>query len=225
MTDRRRSIEAEDLERLPIFPLRTAVLLPHVLLPLHIFEQRYREMTERALADDRPIAIAKIRENEPKDKDKPAVEQIVGAGRIIKYEELDDGRYNILLAGISRVRVEQEFPQEALFREVRVTELQSEIRDRAELRKTVRLMRELIFTLRQWKPAISSVMMRLLSDDLPMSALLDRLTGTLVLSALEQQALLEELVVEKRAEFLLDKISELVADCQSGGGEDGSMLN
>lgn len=208
-----------------IFPLRTTVLLPHILLPLHIFEPRYRDMTAEALADNRPIAIARIQAHEPEDEPTPAIEQTVGAGRIIKYEALEDGRYNILLAGVARVHVARELEQKHRYREVQGALIEGVVDDPSRLAESLRLLRELIFSLRRWKPAISSVMLRLLSDDHPPAVLLDRLTGTLVLTPDEQQRLLEELVVDARAEILLDKISQLLASCQSDDGSGGPLIN
>lgn len=225
MSDSETPITEEDLSNLAIFPLRTAVLLPHVLLPLHIFEERYREMVSHAIADNRPLAIAKIVEDEPIDAESPRVESVVGVGRIIQYEKLDDGRFNVLLAGVDRARIETEIPQENLYREVQATRLQSYVADENALHEASRLLKELIFSLRKTKPAISSVMLRLLSGDLPKSVLLDRLTGTLVLSVAEQQQLLEELNVNARAEILLDKISQLVADGFANNDENGPLIN
>lgn len=225
MSESEKSISEEELTHLAIFPLRTAVLLPHVLLPLHIFEQRYRELISHAIADNRPLAIARIIENEPQDAESPRVDSVVGVGRIIQYEELEDGRFNVLLAGMERAKIESEIPQRNLYREARAIRLRSHVEDEHALSESTRLLKELIFSLRKAKPAISSVMLRLLSGDLPKSVLLDRLTGTLVLSVAEQQQLLEELNVNTRAEILLDRVSQLVADSHSSNDENGPLIN
>jgi Lon protease-like protein len=97
-----------DFERhVPIFPLPNAVLLPHVLLPLHIFEPRYRIMTDDALSSNRLIAIALLKPcSEASYYTQQAdIHSIVCIGRICREERLDDGRFNFLLQGMVRAKV------------------------------------------------------------------------------------------------------------------------
>jgi Lon protease-like protein len=89
---------------IPIFPLPGVVLLPGTLLPLHIFEPRYRTMVADSLAEDRMIGMAMIKPGEA-GAQAPAVHTIGGAGEIVDSEELDDGRYNIVLEGKFRYRI------------------------------------------------------------------------------------------------------------------------
>jgi Lon protease-like protein len=90
--------------RVPIFPLSGALLFPRSQLPLHIFEPRYRTMVREALASDRLIGMV-----QPKDeKEPPRVYQVGCLGRIVGSEELDDGRFNIVLEGIGRFRILRE---------------------------------------------------------------------------------------------------------------------
>src|SRR5687768_9991177 len=89
------------LLRVAIFPLAGALLFPRTQLPLHIFEPRYRAMVRDALASDRLIAMV-----QPKDeKEPPNVYEVGCIGEIVGSEELDDGRFNIVLEGISRFRI------------------------------------------------------------------------------------------------------------------------
>lgn len=93
----------------PIFPLPNAVLFPKTLMPLHIFEERYRTMTREALKGDGQIAIVLLREGWEVDYDNaPAVHEVVCVGRIENYEELEEGKYNIVLAGVHRARLIRE---------------------------------------------------------------------------------------------------------------------
>ena len=76
------------------------VLFPGAVLPLHIFEERYKTMTADALAGDRRVAMALLRPGWEKDYyGRPAIESVVCIGRIASSERLDDGRYNFLLHG------------------------------------------------------------------------------------------------------------------------------
>jgi Lon protease-like protein len=100
--------------RVPIFPLAGALLFPRTQLPLHIFEPRYRAMVRDALASDRLIAMV-----QPKDESEPPKVYEVGCiGRIVGSEELDDGRFNIVLEGVSRFRILREADVTTPYRQV-----------------------------------------------------------------------------------------------------------
>jgi Lon protease-like protein len=110
------------LTALPIFPLPTAVLLPFELLPLHIFEPRYRQMISDVLEFGRPLIIAQLASGwEGGYEGRPPVDPICGVGIVSRHEQLEDGRYNILVRGIARVRIERELPTGKLYREVQAS--------------------------------------------------------------------------------------------------------
>ncbi|MEO7814132.1 MAG: LON peptidase substrate-binding domain-containing protein [Sphingomicrobium sp.] len=88
------------LTRVPLFPLAGAILFPRSHLPLHIFEDRYRAMVEDAMAG--PGRIAMI---QPADDKAPGLYQVGCVGELVGVEELDDGRYNIMLLGSQRFRL------------------------------------------------------------------------------------------------------------------------
>ena len=95
--------------RIPIFPLPNVVFFPKVSLPLHVFETRYRQMVRHALASDLPIAVVLLKPGwEQAYYGAPAIHPIATMTRILGHEELSDGRYNILLDGIERVRLQEE---------------------------------------------------------------------------------------------------------------------
>ncbi|MGB7156884.1 MAG: LON peptidase substrate-binding domain-containing protein [Tepidisphaeraceae bacterium] len=95
-----------DLSAVPLFPLPNVVLFPRAVLPLHIFEERYKAMTADALAGDRVIAMALLRPGWEKCYyGAPPIEPVVCAGKILTHERLPDGKYNFLLQGIARGRV------------------------------------------------------------------------------------------------------------------------
>lgn len=105
---------------LPIFPLESALLLPHGHLPLHIFEPRYRNMVEASLASGRMLGM--IQPRIPYDQPVPddAVLFEVGcAGRIVSFAETDDGRFLVTLRGVCRFRISRELPMQQGFRRVR----------------------------------------------------------------------------------------------------------
>ena len=91
---------------LPLFPLPNVVLFPNVFLPLHVFEPRYRDMVNDALAADRIIGVILLRERR-KDyrQDIPAVFPIGCSGLITHCERLGDGRFDIVLRGLEKFRI------------------------------------------------------------------------------------------------------------------------
>jgi Lon protease-like protein len=102
------------LLRVPIFPLAGALLFPRSQLPLHVFEQRYRAMIRDALASDRLIAMVQPRDGE----EPPGLFEVGCIGRIGSCDELDDGRFNLVLEGLSRFRIAREAAVETPYRQV-----------------------------------------------------------------------------------------------------------
>ena len=94
--------------RLPLFPLRGAILLPGSTLPLNIFEPRYLEMIDDVMSGARMLGIIQPTgsddDESPLGKDVP-LRRIGGAGRVTSYQELDDGRLAIAVTGISRFEI------------------------------------------------------------------------------------------------------------------------
>ncbi|WP_298692953.1 LON peptidase substrate-binding domain-containing protein [uncultured Sphingomonas sp.] len=103
------------MARLSIFPLGGALLFPRAMLPLHIFEPRYRAMISDAMARDRRIGMIQPRDG---DHAKPALFDIGCVGRIAEFEALDDGRYNLVLEGLTRFRLVRELDVTTAFRQV-----------------------------------------------------------------------------------------------------------
>lgn len=110
--------------QIPIFALPGVVLLPGTMLPLHIFETRYRSMVADALEGDRTIGMALMKPGWEAGGRDPEVFSVGGAGEIVESERLEDGRYNILLQGRFRYRILQEAPPEP-YRQARVEEIAS----------------------------------------------------------------------------------------------------
>jgi Lon protease-like protein len=108
------------LLRVPIFPLAGALLFPGSQLPLHIFEPRYRAMVRDALASDKLIAMVQPRPTGGDDDtdDSPALFEIGCIGRIAACDELEDGRFNIVLEGLSRFRIAREAEVSTPYRQV-----------------------------------------------------------------------------------------------------------
>ncbi|MDQ4420323.1 LON peptidase substrate-binding domain-containing protein [Sphingobium sp. DEHP117] len=101
-------------QRISLFPLAGALLFPGAHLPLHIFEPRYRALVSDALARDRLIGMVQPAE----EGLKPRLYEVGCLGRIAECEALEDGRFNIILAGLARFRILRELDVTTPFRQV-----------------------------------------------------------------------------------------------------------
>jgi uncharacterized protein len=132
--------------RMSIFPLTGALLFPRMQLPLHIFEPRYRALVSDAMARDRKIGMIQPRQTGKTDgHGAPPLFSVGCVGKIAHVEALDDGRYNIILEGITRFRMLRELDVTTPFRQIEA-ELEAEeaeddsfgIADRASLERESR---------------------------------------------------------------------------------------
>jgi uncharacterized protein len=103
---------ARETTRLSIFPLAGALLFPRMPLPLHIFEPRYRALVSDSLARDRRIAMVQPRGGGGE------LYEVGCIGRISDVEALEDGRFNIVLEGLTRFRILSELEVATPFRQV-----------------------------------------------------------------------------------------------------------
>jgi uncharacterized protein len=116
------------LAALPIFPLLGTVFFPHTLLPLHVFEPRFRQMTEHVLAGHQHMAVV-LSDSSQQQHDPKGCARVAGLGRLVHHERLPDGRFHILLQGITRVDLVEELPMDGLlYRRVRATIARDRIR-------------------------------------------------------------------------------------------------
>ncbi|MGE5501475.1 MAG: LON peptidase substrate-binding domain-containing protein [Ignavibacteriales bacterium] len=110
-------LKASDLPQvIPVFPLDGAVLLPGGRLPLNIFEPRYLNMIDDAMAGDRIIGMVQTRGG---TREKPGLAPVGCAGRMTSYTETPDGRYLITLTGVCRFQPGEELPVQTPYRQVR----------------------------------------------------------------------------------------------------------
>jgi Lon protease-like protein len=103
------SISVNFGREMPIFALDSVVLLPQQVLPLHIFEDRYIQMVQHVLDGSGQIAMAVVSDNVADLSGDPPIKPAVCVGQIVQHEALPDGRFNILIQGICRARVREDF--------------------------------------------------------------------------------------------------------------------
>ena len=187
-----------------MFPLPGVVLFPHAVLPLHIFEPRYRQMTEDALATDRLIAIVQVSPTGDLIPDQePELEAVGCLGRIFKHERLPDGRYNFLLLGRKRIRIDREIANGKLYRSSKVTIIE-DLEPDAEI-ETRR--RELVTLFRQaHEGEIDPDLNALFETEIPLGVLSDIITQAMGFSSVTKQAYLAEPSVARRVLSLLDRL-------------------
>jgi len=116
----------EEMVNLPdliaIFPLPRVVMLPGEVLPLHIFEPRYRAMVRDALQGNRVIGMVEsATDARSSSTERPAIRDIGCAGYIADHKELPDGRFLLWLLGLERFRIDEELAVDTSYRQVRVT--------------------------------------------------------------------------------------------------------
>ena len=97
-------------DALPIFPLENVVLFPGVQVPLHIFEPRYRQMARSALSGPQRIGMVTLNGSQRDEYGQPVVFPVGCEGAITHSESLPDGRFNLVLSGLQRFRIAEEFP-------------------------------------------------------------------------------------------------------------------
>lgn len=192
------------LDDLPLFPLQELVLLPGALLPLHIFEPRYRELVQVALASDRTIGVVCIPDPvEMDEQGMPRLAKVAGVGTIVDHSELPSGRYNILLRGRARVSLE-ELPFVAPYRRARARVIESTDLDVPSAEMASLLAASTAFvTLVRERDASFDFRMPKLSDPGPLA---DHCAQHLVIDSRDRQRALELTSVSERVAFVTETL-------------------
>jgi Lon protease-like protein len=197
-----------------LFPLPNLVMYPHVMQPLHIFEERYREMLEDALAGDGLIAMALLEPGWETDyESRPPIEEFACLGKVVAHHRLDDGHYNVLLLGVERVRIARELDPLRSFRQAKV-EIVEDCYDFAKLADREVLQDRLVTSFRKHLPCACQLPEQLedmLSRHLPLGLLTDLASYALPLDIEVKQKLLAEPRVGVRARMLLAQIQQQFA--------------
>ena len=200
-------------DEIPLFPLTNVVLFPDVYLPLHVFEPRYRAMTRDALAGSKLIGMTVLREGWQDDYEgRPPIYATGCAGSIVHHEPLDDGRFHIVLQGISTFTVEEELERDTPYRMAHVrwrTDVDGD-RDPALVTAVRRQVEALLL------PAIARGDVRL-PPAMTDPALINAVCQAVDVSTVERLALLEKPDVLARGQALLPILERLLI-AQTGSG-------
>jgi Lon protease-like protein len=197
---------------IPIFPLPNVTFFPHTYLPLHVFEPRYRAMTANCLAGDRLMGVSLLKEGWQKDYfGRPPLCKTFGVGKIVDVDRMEDGRYNIVLQGLYRVRLVEEFPTSG-FRTGRVRVHQDPAIDgrREQIAELMKEIRELTDQLGRLLPDVREVIQTAWAAHPHPLVVIYHLTATLVIDAYDRQSILEEDDPLRRLKLLRVQIHAIV---------------
>jgi Lon protease-like protein len=189
-------------EQLPVMPLPGAVLFPHALLPLYIFEPRYRNLLEHALQKHRIFCVTLIK---PSCQDWHAPEDffhLATAGLIRACVERSDGTSNLILQGLQRVRFTS-FEQEEPFPIANIDTVESRDPTSVETEALGAKVIELYGSLKHDRRQLPAKLDRYLSELRDLEMLADLMASTFVDDPLRRQRLLEERSLNQRLRFLI----------------------
>ncbi len=200
-------------EALPIFPLPRTVLMPGAMLPLHVFEPRYRALVAHARATTGMFGVATLKPGYEKDYEgRPAIWPEVGVGQIVAFQAYPDGRSDLVLASIGRGLVREELAPRHPFREIRLALRRD---PPAAPRATFDRVRELVRQVGWYSVEAQVDARRLLGMDGP--ALVDALARKLLEDVDEQRRYLREDAADARARLVEGALAEVLAAAIPGG--------
>lgn len=203
---------AATLRRVPLFPLPNAVLFPHALLPLHIFEERYRAMTRDILTGARFLAIGLIAPGSSDEDEVPAVLPIAGVGEVVMAHELPDGRFNLVVRGRARVQIDQELVSDRPYRLVSATELPDfRVANPAEIVDADQTLRALIGRLADAIPDGGELLRQVIAAQETPAELVDGVASALIVDPGLRQRLLETRDVGQRLERVSAEVVAMTA--------------
>lgn len=198
------TIDEADLDDIPVFPLAGCVLFPHTVLPLHIFEERFRAMTRDVVASNRLLVIANGEGAQRGCLDG----HVASLGKIIDAVEENDGRWHILVCGLARLRIESELDLDAGgYRRVAGTLLWDLVESEDRLEAERRSIRQLCIHMEQLSTDASEQIQKFVSQIEDPSTLADVLCAATLETSDARQETLEDLSVESRLKRASSSIS------------------
>ncbi len=193
--------------QVPVMPLPGALLFPRALLPLYVFEERYREMLKHALNHHRMFSVALIKPERGEWQSSSDFFHIAGVGLIRACVGRSDGTSNLILQGLERVRFTG-FEQDAPFPIATIEPLESETSSSVETEALASKVLELYSKLRTKGRELPRKVDRYLSDLNDMEMLADLMASTFINDPLRRQQVLEELVLNQRLRLVIQYLRE-----------------
>jgi Lon protease-like protein len=194
----------------PVMPLTGVLLFPNALLPLHIFEPRFREMLARALGDDRMLCVALVRPERPEWRTSADFFPVSTVGLIRACVERSDGTSDLILQGIRRVKF-SEFEQESPFPIARIKPLKTRTELTVETDALAAKVLEFYTRLKESGRELPEKIDRYLSEMSDPEMLADLIAATFISDSTRRQQLLEELDLNQRLRLLIQFLREEIA--------------
>ena len=194
-------------DHVPVMPLPGALLFPHALLPLYIFEPRYQEMLEYALKEHRMFSVALLKPQRTQWKSTGDFFPVAGVGLIRACVGRRDGTSNLILQGLQRVRFSG-FEQSSPFPIAQIEPLQSDATPSVETEALGAKVLELYSKLKDSGRQLPEKVDEYLSHLGDMEMLADLMAATFVNDPLRRQQLLEELSLKQRLRLVIQYLRE-----------------
>lgn len=194
-------------DQVPVMPLPGALLFPHALLPLYIFEPRYRQMLDRALSEQRMFCVALIRPQRQQWQSTDDFFHVAGVGLIRACVGRPDGTSNLILQGLRRVRFTA-FEQSSPFPIAQIEPLESRATTSVETDALGAKVLELYSRLKENGRQLPDKVDQYLSHLGDAEMLADLMAATFINDPLRRQQLLEELAVNQRLRLVIQYLRE-----------------
>jgi len=203
-------LSAEELARLPVFPLPRVVFFPGTALPLHLFEPRYTEMIEDCLQSGcTAMAVALLAPGwEDEYEDNPAIHEIAGAGRIVAHQPRADGTHDVILHGLNRVRLYELPNSDHAYRCARAVPMKdSGTASSSDMLAMMACATRVAAKVRERQPDFALQV----SAELTPARAADVVADQLVVSPDERQRILETTDIKERINLVTQSVASLLA--------------
>lgn len=204
---------------IPLFPLPETVLFPRTRMRLHIFEPRYRAMVESVMQGDQRFAICHLREGYQNNYfGHPPIHRMGTTARVLFADRLNDGRWNLAVEGVERIRIEMEV-QESPFRVAKVSPLLEEVppEHRDETFRLARELSTLAEAVADKVPDTRRVLSNLMNTHQHPAIVGDLIAGALISDPYARQSLLAEPNVLRRLKLIRVQMDHLIHELRENG--------
>jgi ATP-dependent Lon protease len=201
------------LRRLPLFPLEDVVLFPHSMIPLHIFEARYRKMVRDVLGSNRLVAISLQLEKESLEEGNiPRVANVASVGELVLAQELPDGRFNLVVRGRARIGIDEELASDEPYRLIAAHEIPDDpaAAQSTDIDEADTTLRALVSGLAESIPDGGDLLKHVAAAQETPAALANVVAASLIADAKARQRLLETTDVFQRLERLSNEVVALI---------------
>ncbi len=199
---------------LKVFPLHGVAVLPGTPAPFHIFEPRYKALVGDALGEDRILAVPSLRAKADAPSERPPLRPICGAGIIEAEDRYEDGRFDVVVRGLARVRLLDELPGRKGYREFRAEILEDRFPPggAAALQGGLEALRQLVYDFSRKLPEESGAgaLAEAVAQMRDPSAIVDVVAAAAISDPETRQRVLEELDVGRRLEVVLEEVAGVV---------------